>query len=43
MYINVITSRGYECEYKNGKRIFSIEHRKNLSKVAIGNKNARRK
>ena len=33
-YAFTVNKRGYECEYQNGKRVFSDDHRKRLSDAA---------
>lgn len=35
MYVREVEKRGYECEYVDGKRIFTPEHRKRLSAASI--------
>ena len=34
-----VASRGYECEYKDGRRVFTSEHRASLSSAMCGNTN----
>ena len=38
-YKRTIEARGYECDYQDGKRVFSEEHRCNLSTAMQGNTN----
>lgn len=38
-YLRSVKTRGYECAYKNGKRIFSEKHRQALSQAMKGNTN----